>query len=180
MAREWGGFASLKAGETQWSWLHVLKGFILLIALALAGPALAFDIRPNLNLTGGSVRIDGHDVTTTCGHSKENRGHMSDARRDEVLRRYELPPGTHPDYEIDHLIPLCLGGGDDLSNLWPQPRRSIEPEWNAEAKDRLEHRMCDMVCARQLDLATAQEAFATDWIAAYHEYYGARRPHRAH
>src|ERR1700693_5174447 len=57
-----------------------------------------------------------------------------------------LPPGTHADYEIDHLIPLCLGGSDDRSNLWAQPRRSIEPTWNAEAKDRLERFMCDMVC----------------------------------
>jgi hypothetical protein len=35
--------------------------------------------------------------------------------------RYGLPAGTHPDYEIDHLIPLGLGGSDDSSNLWPQP-----------------------------------------------------------
>ena len=25
--------------------------------------------------------------------------------------------GTHPDYEIDHLVPVCLGGPDDPSNL---------------------------------------------------------------
>ena len=52
---------------------------------------------------------------------------MSADRRDEVLLRYGLPAGPHPDYEIDHLIPLCLGGSDDFSNLWPQPRRSVEP-----------------------------------------------------
>jgi len=99
---------------------------------------------------------------------------MNAARRDEILRRYGLPPGTHPDYEIDHLIPLCLGGSDDPSNLWPQPRRSIEETWNAEAKDRLEHLMCDMVCAGQIDIARAQEAFATDWIDAYQKYYEGR------
>ena len=76
-----------------------------------------------------------------------------------------------PHYEIDHLIPLCLGGSDDPSNLWPEPRRSIEPKWNAEAKDRLERFMCDMVCSGTLDIGTAQEAFAKDWIAAYHKYY---------
>jgi hypothetical protein len=84
------------------------------------------------------------------------------SRRDEVLLRYGLPAGPHPDYESDHLIPLCLGGSDDFSNLWPQPRRSIEPKWNAEAKDRLERIMCDMVCG-----------IAKDWIAAYHKYYEA-------
>ena len=69
------------------------------------------------------------------------------------------------DYEV------ALGGSDDPSNLWPQPRRSIEPKWNAETKDRLERFICDMVCSWQIDIATAQEACAKDWIAAYHKYY---------
>lgn len=62
---------------------------------------------------------------------------------------------------------------DDPSNLWAQPRRSIEPTWSTEAKDRLERFVCDLVCYRQLDLATAQKALADDWIAAYHKYYEA-------
>jgi hypothetical protein len=32
--------------------------------------------------------------------------------------------------------------------------------------------MCDMVCSGQLEIGTAQEAIAKDWIAAYHKYYG--------
>jgi len=100
---------------------------------------------------------------------------MFSTRRDEVLRRYGLPPGTHPDYEIDHLIPLCLGGSDDPCNLWPQPRRSLEETWNAEAKDRLERLICNMVCDGQIDIAAAQEAFATDWIAGYQRYYEGRK-----
>ena len=139
-------------------------------------------VLPDRNKTGGSVRTE--DRNAACGHARENRGQMNAARRDEVLRRYGLSPGTtHPDMEIDHLIPLCLGGADDPSNLWPQPRRSAEPTWNAEAKDRLERRLCDMVCARHIDMAKAQEAFATDWIAAYHTYYevsAKRRPGRKH
>jgi 5-methylcytosine-specific restriction endonuclease McrA len=111
------------------------------------------------------------EVEPTCSHSKERRGGTTADRRDEVLLRYGLPAGQHPDYQIDHLIPLCLGGSDDFSNLWPQPRQTIEPKWNAEAKDRLEHLICAMVCNGQLDIATAQQAFAKDWIAAYHKYY---------
>jgi hypothetical protein len=99
---------------------------------------------------------------------------MTAERRDEVLIRYGLRPGQHPDYQIDHLIPLCLGGSDDFANLWPQPRRSIEATWNAEAKDRLERLMCEMVCNGQLDLATAQEAIAKDWVKAYERFIGNR------
>jgi hypothetical protein len=78
-----------------------------------------------------------------------------------------LTGGPHPDYEIDHLIPLDLGGADDDANLWPQPRRSIEPVWNAERKDRLEWALADLVCAGQLDLTAAQREIREDWIAAY-------------
>jgi hypothetical protein len=100
----------------------------------------------------------------------EHRPVMTDARRDEVLTRYKLPAGPHPDYEIDHLVPLCLGGSDDASNLWPQPRRSIEPTWNAEAKDRLERKLCNLVCDQLLDLGDAQEVIVKDWLRAYHLY----------
>ena len=109
----------------------------LLAAIVLAGvaaPAFAFDVSPDPDSTEGSVRIGGHDRAAACGHAKEYRGPVSADRRDEVLLRYGLPAGPHPDYEIDHLIPLCLGGSDDFSNLWPQPRRSVEPKWNAEAQ----------------------------------------------
>jgi hypothetical protein len=146
-----------------------LAAIAILIGLLAIAPVGAFEVLPDKNLTGGSVRTGDRDAA--CGHARENRGRMNAARRDEILRRYGLPSGTHPDYEIDHLIPLCLGGSDDPSNLWPQPRRSIEETWNAEAKDRLERLMCNMVCDGQIDIATAQEAFATDWIAAYHTYY---------
>jgi hypothetical protein len=149
--------------------LVAIATLVGILATARVG---AFEVLPDKNLTGGSVRTG--DRLAACGHAKENRGPMFAARRDEILRRYGLPAGTHPDYEIDHLIPLCLGGSDDPSNLWPQPRRSIEETWNAEAKDRLEHLMCDMVCAGQIDRATAQEAFATDWIDAYQKYYEGR------
>lgn len=144
-----------------------------LIGLLAISPVGAFEVLPNKDLTGGSVRTGDRDAA--CGHARESRGRMTAARRDEILRRYGVPSGTHPDYEIDHLIPLCLGGSDDPSNLWAQPRRNIEETWNAEAKDRLERLMCHMVCGGQIDIANAQEAFATDWIAAYHTYYEDRK-----
>jgi hypothetical protein len=35
--------------------------------------------------------------------------------------------------------------------------------------------MCKMVCVGQIDIAIAQEAFATDWIAAYQKYFKGRK-----
>lgn len=148
---------------------------LLTAAAILAVPAAAgaMDIRPDPQSTEGSVRIDGKTIAEDCGHAKEHRGAMTKARTEEVQIRYGLPTGHHPDYEIDHLIPLCLGGADDPDNLWPQPRETIEPVWNAEKKDKLERRVCAMVCRGQVDLGTAQEDIATDWIAAYRKYLSA-------
>jgi hypothetical protein len=113
----------------------------------------------------------GHDKHQICDVPYE-RPSMPNGKRDAILTSYGLPAGTHPDFELDHLIPICLGGSDDVSNIWPQPRRTIEPKWNAEAKDRLERKLCEMVCADQLKIDDAQEAIAKDWIATYHRYWG--------
>jgi hypothetical protein len=83
------------------------------------------------------------------------------------MAEYGLPTEPHNDYEVDHLIPLCLGGADDDKNLWPQPRRSIEKEFPAELKDDLEHRLCKMVCAGEVDVAEAQREIADDWTESY-------------
>jgi hypothetical protein len=41
-------------------------------------------------------------------------------------------------------------------------------------KDDLEHRLCEMVCARQLDAREAQQEIADDWTAAYRRVFRAR------
>jgi hypothetical protein len=141
---------------------------VVVAAAVLAVPAMAADdVLPDLDKTPGSVRTD--TLSMICQHPISRT--MTNTIRNEVLMRYGLPPGHHPDYEIDHLVPLCLGGADDPSNLWPQPRAGIEPKWNAEAKDRLEKRLRSLVCDGLLDIGDAQEAIIKDWIAAYHLYY---------
>jgi hypothetical protein len=82
-----------------------------------------------------------------------------------------LPTGPHPQFEIDHLIPLCLGGADSDLNLWPQPRRLLEPEWSAEKKDELEARLCQMVCGGELTVKQAQSEIAEDWTESYHRRF---------
>ena len=47
-------------------------------------------------------------------------------------------------FEIDHLIPLELGGSNEMSNLWPQPYR---PQPDAREKDVLENYLYRQVCS---------------------------------
>ena len=39
----------------------------------------------------------------------------------------------------------------------------------------IERLMCNLVCEGKIDIASAQQAFATDWIAAYQKYFGGRK-----
>ena len=54
----------------------------VVVAGVLAVPAMAAEIRPDPNKTGGSVEY--HTPVQVCGHSSEHR-HFSNALRDEVL-----------------------------------------------------------------------------------------------
>jgi hypothetical protein len=59
--------------------------------------------------------------------------------------------------ELDHLIPLELGGSNDLSNLW------VEAGSIPNSKDAVEDRLHDEVCSGQIALRAAQVAIATNW-----------------
>ncbi|MFN3076102.1 MAG: HNH endonuclease [Alphaproteobacteria bacterium] len=95
--------------------------------------------------------------------------------RTQVYRQYGLEGNhtgmcdTEQGCELDHLVPLSLGGSNDASNLWPQSYDT--GRWNARVKDRLENRLHRLVCVDgMVTLHEAQEAFARDWVAAAVRY----------
>jgi hypothetical protein len=148
------------------SGLRILAALALLASPAWAAPAA---IVPDPILTPGAVRTT--DVGAICATGTRQLRHWDRARDDHILAEYGLPPGPHPDFEVDHLIPLGIGGADDDKNLWAEPRRSIEPTWNAERKDELEWKLRDLVCSGQLDVRQAQQAIAGDWTEAYGRFF---------
>jgi hypothetical protein len=73
--------------------------------------------------------------------------------------------------EYDHLIPLELGGDpNDAANLWVEPNDRSGATTTYNSKDSLENTLNHLVCSRQMTLAVAQHAIATDWVAAYQRY----------
>jgi hypothetical protein len=139
------------------------KSTLLITAVAMGIPIALY------GGVGSPIRTT--DTTVACATDTRTLRHWTRERDDRIMRRDGLPAGPHPNYEVDHRVPLCMGGSDDDSNLWAQPRRSIEPVWNAERKDELEARMCQMVCSGRLGLVEAQHEIAEDWKAAYGKYF---------
>ncbi len=74
---------------------------------------------------------------------------------------YPVPTGT---YELDHLIPLALGGDNSASNLFPE---AATPKPGFKEKDVVEVYLQEEVCAGEIDLKAAQAQIAADWTAVY-------------
>ena len=73
-------------------------------------------------------------------------------------------PQAEDTFEVDHLIPLDLGGDDVIANLWAEP---ATPTPAFHQKDRVEHYLHQQVCSGAMTLMDAQRQVATDWLAVW-------------
>jgi hypothetical protein len=123
---------------------------------------------PAPRLTPGEA-FPGVGPSTFCvsGYTKRVRD-VSTAMRRQVFAEYQVPYAQHAAYEVDHLIPLELGGDNSIKNLWPEKGSRPNP------KDGLENELHNLVCRGELSTATAQHAIATNWVAALHTYGSTR------
>jgi hypothetical protein len=105
----------------------------------------------------------------------------ADPIKDKMLKDRHLP-GTVENYELDHLIPLELGGSPTSpQNLWMQPYGDANhplvatDKWpddgsalpGAHQKDEVEATLRTQVCDGKIALREAQEQIRTDWYAVY-------------
>jgi hypothetical protein len=110
------------------------------------------------------------DIDVVCHRStKERRRVSSDVHRlafTEYGFTYPQPRGA---FEVDHLIPLELGGDNTISNLWPE---AAEPGPGFHQKDKVENYLHRQVCAGAMTLADAQRQIATDWLRVWTQIEG--------
>jgi hypothetical protein len=71
--------------------------------------------------------------------------------------------------EIDHIVPLELGGSNSIANLFPEPGSGRD---NYHFKDQAENRAKEWVCEGRLSLAAARRDFATNWEKLYRRLFG--------
>jgi anti-sigma factor RsiW len=175
-ARWWSGLArmprALIAGSAA-AMLLPLAVFVWISVRSLeaSGPL------PDARLTPGAVRFISKQQV--CGVPPEDEGRMvpADLAR-RVFEQYRIANPKPRAYEVDYLISPALGGTTAMQNLWPVPY--ADGVWTSRVKDALEDHLRNLVCEGTLDLATAQQEIASDWIAAYRKHFRTKTPVAAH
>jgi len=140
--------------------------YAALILCLIAAPAFADRGALNPDVTQDTIN------QTICvpGYAKSVRPATSytNGVKEMLIQRARKNPALSQYYELDHIIPLALGGHPrKLDNLELQ---ILEGENGAKKKDRLEAKLHCLVCSGQVKLATAQREILEDWQAAYHKY----------
>jgi hypothetical protein len=128
-----------------------------------AGPTYLY---PNPALTPGAVLTT--DASTICvpGYASSVRD-VSTATKEQVFAEYGVSyPQPQGAYEVDHFIPLEIGGSNDLTNLWLEP---ATPTPGFHQKDQFENFEHGQVCNGTISAAEAQSRMASDWYLYWQE-----------
>jgi hypothetical protein len=138
------------------------------------GPARNHDCRvhgalPDHGCTPGAIFTGATKVRVcTPGYSGSVRS-VSESLKRAVYSEYGIFHHVPYTYEIDHLVPLELGGSNDESNLWPE---AAAPRPGYHEKDRLENQLHELVCSGRMGLGAAQRDIAQNWLAENHQLGG--------
>ena len=96
--------------------------------------------------------------------------HVPDSLKHAVETEYGLAAKAYgATLEIDHIVPLELGGSNDIANLFPE--RAL-PAPSFRIKDKLENQLHDLVCRGQMTLLEARKGTASNWQSLYLRVYG--------
>ena len=101
--------------------------FALLLTLVFSAEALAsdFPMGPELTITTGKLC----DIPSAYRYAEKIpycERDVSYSTKEVLMKEYDqkfnyrILSIPRVDIKIDHLIPLCAGGSNDISNLWPQ------------------------------------------------------------
>lgn len=95
---------------------------VLISVLMFSMQAFSFPSKPNPALTYPDFcRQDSKDFKMIRYENVSicNRNVSTQTKR-KVYDSYSIPETERSEYTIDHLIPLSMGGSNEIANLWPQ------------------------------------------------------------
>jgi hypothetical protein len=151
-------------------------------ATAALGPSLALGrrtathgcrrgVRPDRRCSPGAYygKLTKAVVCSSTFRTSQIR-HVPASEKYAVEREYGMVARLYGrTIEIDHIVPLELGGSNDIANLFPEPGAAVA---GYRAKDRLENSLHRLVCNGRMTLAAARRGIALDWQRLYRLVYG--------
>lgn len=135
-------------------------------SFVLTGDGVAL---PDTSLTPGAVFGDVDAAAICDAHYTQGVRQPHYNAKVDAFANYGVSIHDRELYQVDHLVPIALGGSNAEGNLWPQP---YDPRAGAEQKDLLERQLRGLVCSQKLALGDAQQAIKTDWWDAYQRFMG--------
>ena len=119
----------------------------------------ALDPRVTQDNIASTICVSGYTATVRPSTTVTNRIKV------KQMAAYGLQDQPLATNELDHLVPLELGGAPaDVANLWPEPWTG---DVNAHQKDTVETFLNREVCRGIIQLVDAQRMIATDWLEVY-------------
>ncbi len=142
----------------------VKASYTAISSVHLDGQCQAQGAFPDSTCTPGDVFTDAtaSDVCTP-GYTKTVRN-VPTSLKNQVYANYGILSHSSGEYEVDHFIPLELGGSNDITNLWPEP---ASPVPGFHEKDQVENYLHGQVCSGAMTLAEAQSEISTNWEDVY-------------
>jgi hypothetical protein len=123
---------------------------------------------PDVACTPGAI-VAANTVDVVCDDKNFKTASVRDsksapAQKQQVYPMYNIPApqnnaGRNQVCEIDHLVPIELGGDDTIPNLWPEcsPGYQLWEGFGFRDKDNFENWLWNQVCVQKtLSLKTAQ------------------------
>lgn len=125
------------------------------------------DARPDPACTPGAVfAATSTPLSKICvsGYTKTVRN-VPQKLRKAVFAEYGIDlPVPRGAYEVDHFIPLAIGGSNDIANLFPE---LAKPPPGFHEKDVVENYLHQEVCAGHIPLSAAQQRISENWLDIY-------------
>jgi hypothetical protein len=149
----------------------VATGRTVLLGRRTQTSACVRSARPDRSCSPGAyyARLTRSVICSSSFHTAAIRN-VPQSEKSQVEREYGMAARLYGyAIEIDHIVPLELGGSNAIANLFPEPGSGRA---NYHAKDALENRAKAAVCSGRLSLRAARRGFATNWEALYRRLFG--------